>query len=947
MTADACRGAVAIRFSGLGVRVPSSTIRETLLTAFQATGDREVIAANKAVGAATAELAGANRKVASSIRATTRAESKLNDLHQATGKSADGLAHSTRDAAQTAERMSTILALAGNALRDNAKAQRSLERERRKSIRAQEKQATSLKGLRTRYTELKAQIDLTGQALGAARAALNAVAGKPITLSVDFETGLARIRTLGRATRGELEGGLAAIAKRVPQNLNDITAAAYDAISAQANRSNAEILDLLSNASQVATGAGISLQSAVNGLTGAVNSFGAENLSATRAADILFSTMRVGKTTVEELVAAQGKSLSSASAVGAAYEEVGAIIATATSRGVATAEAFTRMDAVLTLLTKPTRQQQKAFAEMNAELGENAFKLGVADLQAKGLVAKLLELQKASGGSAEALAKLTGRNKEAFQALTQLLTADGGELLVQNFEAIKNGAGDAARAFGELDATTAGQFARLKSEFEAVLVEVGRSLIPTVQTAIADLRAAIAGDNGKAIGETIKSIGQALVSAARGVTRLVKSLAGAFSDSYLGRQIKARLAAQEYLDVVARIGDEQSRNSTIAKGYASALGGVTSKVTRQANASAILSTAVDQVEGGVARLSTGLGAAAQFLTRAAGGSDALKRQLAAASPAAYGLATAIDVVSNSMVEYVSVSDLFAQATAGIDAAIAAAGKVKPKAPRLPKLPAIEVPQLNFELLAQNAQNAFGDIGRAAIAPFVEGAKERYTQGIADFGSFIANGFTSVVTAGIESLADEGLVQALAESEAAIASTQANIDSLTNGIRQGLSAALVDAIVFGASFSQVINQLANSVARQALIQVPLELGYALADQAKFLSTGLPNFQAAAAAHVAAAKTFALIGGGALIAAAVTGGVGGASSGGGVGAGGDRGFDRARLGPSQTNNSTSTNTTVIINQYGPNLATRRDQERQVTGMLNSNSVRRGSAAVRRSR
>lgn len=765
-----------------------------------------------------------------------------------------------------------------------------------------------------KWTEINSKLEVGGKVARGVASAFEKALAKPAILAVDFETGLARIRTLGRETAGELEQGLSSLAKRVPQNLNDITAAAYDAISAQGERTNAQILNLLDNSSKVATGAQITLTEAVNGLTGATNAYGPANLSAKQAADILFSTMRVGKTTVEELIASQGKSLSSASALGVSYEEVGAAIAEMTSKGVSTAEAFTRLDAILTLLSKPTRQQRKAFDALNEGLGDNAFQLGVSDLKAKGLARKLVELQKATGGSSEALSTLTGRNKEAFQALTQVIGPEGAGGLLTKLREIQGGAGDAAKAFGIFDKTTAGAFARLKSEFEATLVEIGKVLLPEVNRGISTLRQYIADlspDDIAAIAAELKRVAQTIV---RVGASLLRSLTAAAP------------IIEKMIGLVVRIGDGFAQSvDRIVRG-ADAIGRVFSKVGSDAKAAftnierAIAKDrGLDKVEASIrrvhetiAQLNAERNGTTEFWRVWSGQLDQARDSVAASTTVWQAFDGQVDQVVDTMLE-VERRHIAAEAsTKALEVSVAAMASQMPVASHAASVLAVGVSEVaKQESLAVTAINEMTvDMARqlAVMAQF-PGAAVAVDAGIRAFVNFRkpspikkkkkkkkppkgdprqeqtdSGGPTSA-----DVLADEGplnpswfegaathleafgisVEQMAGNAATSFRSFAADAQGSISGISSSMSAfgasafasfnqAAVGAILYQGSLKGVANAVLRTLAEQGLGLAIENTGHALSYEAKFAAFPWPGFRLAANKSWAAAGVFGGLG-----------------------------------------------------------------------------------------
>lgn len=1003
------------------------TIVDRLISRFQSVGARQVITETNQVAAAQRKLVSINSREAKAASEMLAAEAELLKARTAAVKAIDS--ESAAAAAQTINLQQVANALSAVATMSLRleRAEGALERQQKSLAKTSREQGDALKALRSSLTEINSGFELGKKAIGVFKGALQSVAGRPAALATDFETGLAKIRTLGVDTSKGLEQDLLNLARRVPQTAGDITAATFDAISAQPNRSLKEIVQLLDSASKVATGGSITLTEAVNALTASTNAYQTQGLDAARAADILFATMKQGVFTIADLQKAQGSSLGVANALRVSYEEVGATVAALTAGGIpSAAEAFTRLDAVMNLLSKPTEQQQKAFDELG-------ISVGVSALKASGFTGKLREIQRVTGGSAEALAALTGRNKEAFQAISILLN-DGLLKYSDALQKITTDTGTASAAFGQLDDTVAGQLARLSAEFEGLLIQVGKSLLPVIRDAVRSLQDAISGERGRALVETLKTVAITLFQIAKGAAQAALAVSKAFSESTVGRVLRMTSGINDAVSQMLRLRreteralgptgsfnnaiEEMSRSVEEVAGYLDEPAAMMRKVQDATIAATAALSGIPGAAGAVARSVEQI--RAERLKELEAASRAAVSTLSGLPPLAFDSAAAVawlgqQVEPTTLAMRAFVTESVRALTAltgfpGVGAAAAAAisqtinavralrrGRGKGTRERVSVVIGIDETSLAegraaFDrfLTDLNAMAARASSGllkaitplasdmRRIFAP-IEVAGRALIDGIASLRSPLESELVQIfagLDAQVSSLAMtlglpmEAMTRAtrhaleeiartnpelaaeyarMAEaSSAAIQSTASALDSLTSGISQGLAAALIDAAVFGASFEQLLNQLANAVARQALIQVPLEIGYAIADQAKFLSTGLPNFQAAAAAHLAAAKTFALIGGGALIAAAATGGIGGSKA-----SGRDTSRDvggspsQRDLGPRAGggSGSVSNSSTVIVQNYGPVLATRREQEAQAFALVNRTSTRRGAPRIR---
>ena len=233
--------------------------------------------------------------------------------------------------------------------------------------------------------------------------------------------------------------------------------------------------ELLIASNKLAIGGLASQASSIDILTSAVNSFGQENLSAGRAADILFGTVKLGKTNVEQLSSSLGQILPSASALGVSFEDTNAALATLTTRGVSTSEAVTQLNAIFTAVLKKQGEAKKI-------LGESSDAFSLQALKTKGLAGFLKDLNNALGGSEEKLVKLTGRAEGARAVIT--LAGDNFKSLERNVVELKNSLGSADKAFAIINQSLDQKINKSTAKTEAIFLKLAQTTSGPLSTAL-------------------------------------------------------------------------------------------------------------------------------------------------------------------------------------------------------------------------------------------------------------------------------------------------------------------------------------------------------------------------------------------------------------------------------------------------------------------------------
>jgi len=331
------------------------------------------------------------------------------------------------------------------------------------------------KGLKTSQVSIKSLTKIAKIA-GIAILALGAAfIGASLKAAGKFDKSIRNIGTLlGDTAANEMpkfKKGIIEIMKTLPVDPDDLGASAYNIVSAGIS-DTAEAMEVLKSSAELGIAGLSTTEEAVNILTSAMNVYGDETHDSTRLADILFKTVKNGKTTIAGLAQGFGKVAGIAKETGISIEDLSAATAALTTTGITASEAQTSLKAVISNLLKPTSDAEAAASRLGIEFN-------LAALQADGLSGLLANVTDAAGDDKQALADLFG-SVEAANAIFSLTSEGGGE----QFRKILADIEDQTNAMGEaVDIQTSGVEAKmqlLKGNFEAIKIELGDKLIPVI-----------------------------------------------------------------------------------------------------------------------------------------------------------------------------------------------------------------------------------------------------------------------------------------------------------------------------------------------------------------------------------------------------------------------------------------------------------------------------------
>jgi TP901 family phage tail tape measure protein len=394
---------------------------------------------------------------------------------------------------------------------------------------------TKLSGAEKRFTGFGGLMTkvVAGAAL-AGVAAIGAFAVDGVRRFSEFQTGMNEVFTLLPGLSAEAMGALTDDTRKFVREMgvahSEAVPALYQAISAGVPREN--VFDFLTIAQKAAVGGVTDLTTAVDGITSAVNAYGAETLSAGQASDLMFTAVRLGKTNFGELSASLFQVNPVASALGVNFGDVTAALAAMTAQGIPTSVATTQLRQAFVELSKDGTKTSdlfqklagKTFKEFIASGGNTQQALQLLEQHAQDTGVGINDLFGSVEAGSAALA-LTGGGTEAFtHALNEMQKSAGAtdaayaqmdQGLSRSWERIKIAVQDAALGFGQQLAPAVQQLADLAGEhLPAMLAAAGAALTAVIGILIS-IGTTLADVNGwLQEHQTVAAVALALVVAA-------------------------------------------------------------------------------------------------------------------------------------------------------------------------------------------------------------------------------------------------------------------------------------------------------------------------------------------------------------------------------------------------------------------------------------------------
>ena len=279
-----------------------------------------------------------------------------------------------------------------------------------------------------------------------------------------FDDARGKVRTLTEDI-GPLTASMQGIVKETKNQFTstELLNESYNSLSAgfTTTQQNADVM----KASVILSKAGFTnLATGVDAVTTTLNAYGMESSRAMEVADKLIQTQNLGKLTVETYGREIGKVATIAAQSGVSFEELNAMIAVATNKGVGAAEAVTGL-----------RQAISAMLNPSSEAVDMAKKLGIqfdaAAIKSKGLSGVLAEIAAKGQDTPQVLNKLFG----SVEALSVILPNTANQM--QNFNiqvsGIKDSSGAAVKAFDAATGTINSSMTGLQNRINETLLGIG------------------------------------------------------------------------------------------------------------------------------------------------------------------------------------------------------------------------------------------------------------------------------------------------------------------------------------------------------------------------------------------------------------------------------------------------------------------------------------------
>ena len=313
-----------------------------------------------------------------------------------------------------------------------------------------------------------------------AAGAIAAVGVASVREAATFESTFAKIQGLVGVTAdeiGELEEAARRLGPSFGVSANEAGEALFFITSAGLRGAQAtEVLEAALKGTAIGLG---ETKTIADLATSAMNAFGAENLSGTKAVDILAEAVRLGKAEPADFADALGMVLPIAAEMGISFDQVAGSVAAMSKTGSDARIATTQLRQVMATILSPTVGANEALADMGLSAQ------GLRDqIREEGLLSTLQTLKERFGDNEEAASSVFG-NIRALMGVLDLMGANAED----NAEIMRLMADDVGildEALAIVQDTAANKFAVAMETAKESLIPIGDALLEHINPRLED-----------------------------------------------------------------------------------------------------------------------------------------------------------------------------------------------------------------------------------------------------------------------------------------------------------------------------------------------------------------------------------------------------------------------------------------------------------------------------
>jgi TP901 family phage tail tape measure protein len=317
------------------------------------------------------------------------------------------------------------------------------------------------------------RLNSAGKAAGIGALAIGAFLGVALNSASGFEASMSNVGTLVDANVEDMDKmgkSVLELSRKLPVPIDELTTSLYDIRSAGISANDA--ISTLETSAKLSK-AGLSTASeSTNILTSAMNAFAGEGKSSEEIANILFKTVKYGKTNMSELSQAFGANAAIVESSGTTLADFSAATAALTTVGTPASQAQNQIRASIIAMQKPTQDMTKIFHRLGVSSEKDLIS------REGGLVGAFEAINQAGTEMGINMSKAWS-STEAGAAVTSLLGSTN-QAYLTSLKDMVGGTDALTEAYEKQHGTMASKIQLAKNNMEAFSITLGTQLIPVI-----------------------------------------------------------------------------------------------------------------------------------------------------------------------------------------------------------------------------------------------------------------------------------------------------------------------------------------------------------------------------------------------------------------------------------------------------------------------------------
>lgn len=299
---------------------------------------------------------------------------------------------------------------------------------------------------------------------------LGAGAAFSIKKYADIEYSIKKVQTISSASMDQLKKDAIDLSLKYGVSATEILNGNYDLVSSMGDVKEAN--EIMDTAIKLSIGGFTTYTGALNGLIAVMNGYNMKSSESMTVANKLIAIQNNGIITVNELQSTLARVAPTASAAGLSFDQLGAAIATITSKKLSPEQTMTVIDGLLTQINKSSSQLNKTFKEMSGSTFREFINRG------GDLIEGLVQIKDYATRTNKSLSDIFIEESATKAAI---FLSNNTSLYKKNINELINSNNLLEKNYLKVSNSTKHEIERLKATFDTATIQLGEGLNPKIK----------------------------------------------------------------------------------------------------------------------------------------------------------------------------------------------------------------------------------------------------------------------------------------------------------------------------------------------------------------------------------------------------------------------------------------------------------------------------------